>query len=110
MPLSKSLKATLAKLTLAELDEIEAEVARRRAELKKGDIEVFRRKVALEARDLGIDIAEVFYPRDTVGARYRNPRTGDVWSGRGSAPRWMRLHMETSGETLEQAKERFRLK
>ncbi|OYZ27488.1 MAG: hypothetical protein B7Y27_10935 [Hydrogenophilales bacterium 16-64-40] len=27
--------------------------------------------------------------RGAVAARYRNPATGDSWSGRGRAPKWL---------------------
>ena len=28
-------------------------------------------------------------PRGAVAAKYRNPVTGDTWSGRGRAPKWL---------------------
>lgn len=28
-------------------------------------------------------------PKATVAAKYRNPATGETWSGRGRAPKWL---------------------
>jgi len=35
-------------------------------------------------------------PRASVAAKYRNPETGEQWTGRGRAPRWL------DGKTKEQ--------
>jgi len=39
--------------------------------------------------------------RKTVPAKYRNPTTGDTWTGRGKAPRWV-VDAEASGQSREQ--------
>jgi DNA-binding protein H-NS len=36
-----------------------------------------------------------------VAPKYRNPATGDTWSGRGLKPNWLRAALE-SGRTLEE--------
>jgi DNA-binding protein H-NS len=36
----------------------------------------------------------------TVAAKYRNPATGDTWSGRGLQPKWLRQEIE-GGRKLE---------
>ncbi len=43
--------------------------------------------------------------RGTVAAKYYNPATGDSWSGRGRAPRWLVAEMEKG-----RAKESFLVK
>lgn len=35
-----------------------------------------------------------------VAAKYRNPATGDTWSGRGLKPNWLKAALE-SGRTLD---------
>ena len=39
-------------------------------------------------------------PRGKVPAKYRNPSTGEAWSGRGLKPRWLRTAIE-GGAKLE---------
>jgi DNA-binding protein H-NS len=33
-----------------------------------------------------------------VAAKYRNPATGDTWSGRGLKPNWLRAALEAGGK------------
>ena len=39
--------------------------------------------------------------RKAVPPKYRNPTTGDTWTGRGKAPRWI-VDAEASGQSREQ--------
>ena len=39
--------------------------------------------------------------RKSVPAKYRNPATGDTWTGRGKAPRWV-VDAEASGQSRDQ--------
>lgn len=39
--------------------------------------------------------------RKVVPPKYRNPTTGDTWTGRGKAPRWV-VDAEASGQSREQ--------
>ena len=39
--------------------------------------------------------------RKTVAPKYRNPATGDTWTGRGKAPRWV-VDAEASGQSRDQ--------
>ena len=39
--------------------------------------------------------------RKSVPAKYRNPATGDTWTGRGKAPRWV-TDAEASGQSRDQ--------
>lgn len=39
--------------------------------------------------------------RKSVPAKYRNPTTGDTWTGRGKAPRWV-VDAEASGQSRDQ--------
>lgn len=80
--------------------EIDNEVQSRKAK----EIEVLRAKVAESAETLGVSIHELFGlqqqpgKRETKHARgkqppkYRGP-SGEEWSGRGPAPRWMKPYL-----------------
>lgn len=66
-------------------------------------------KVKALMAEYGLSLADlstrstVAAPRKTMGkvaAKYRNPATGDTWSGRGLKPNWLRAALE-SGRTLE---------
>jgi len=43
-------------------------------------------------------------PRRTVAPKYRHPESGDTWTGRGRAPRWL-----TSAENAGATREQFRI-
>ncbi|QAA93709.1 H-NS histone family protein [Pollutimonas thiosulfatoxidans] len=44
-------------------------------------------------------------PKRTVPPKYRNPKTGDTWTGRGKAPRWI-----TAAESEGQQRDSFLIK
>ena len=64
--------------------------AARRAEIAAVVVEIQARM-----REYGITLADLRggakkgKPRGAVAAKYRNPLTGDTWSGRGRAPTWL---------------------
>ena len=45
------------------------------------------------ARDLvkqhDLKVSDLFVLNTSTNARYRNPKTGETWTGRGRAPRWI---------------------
>ncbi len=45
--------------------------------------------------------AKVAKPRKPVAAKYRNAATGEVWSGRGKAPKWLAAQ-EATGRKREE--------
>lgn len=45
--------------------------------------------------------AKVVKARKPVAAKYRNPATGDAWSGRGRVPKWLAAEL-ARGRTLEE--------
>lgn len=49
-------------------------------------------KYDLTARELGISATARRAPgsRSAVAPKYRDPATGNTWSGRGKSPRWLR--------------------
>ncbi len=100
-------------LTVADLDKVITEAERhreaRRGSAKKELVEEFRAK----AEAMGLSLAELVggsaqasrppgkarQPRKGASTaspqvKYRNPDTGETWSGRGRAPKWMTLAQE----------------
>ena len=84
---------------LALKNEVDDEVESRKAR----EIEVLRAKVAESAQTLGVSIHELFglqqtakretkHARGKQPAKYRGP-SGEEWSGREAAPRWMKPHL-----------------
>lgn len=79
--------------TLQELIAQREDLDRQIATLKKAD----REKALRDARDLidtyDLTADELFGKTKSVvktsAAKYRNPETGETWSGRGRAPRWL---------------------
>lgn len=42
---------------------------------------------------------------DPALVKYRHPRTGDTWDGRGSQPEWLRLALTREGYTVAELRE-----
>lgn len=101
----------LTSLGLAELRDllraIEAEIDRREEAERSRALEEMRR-FALER---GFSLEELFGAHERVAGlrlghvkvppKYRNPQTGQTWTGRGKMPTWVRKALER-GLTLEQ--------
>lgn len=77
----------------AEIQELQARAEKmREAEVQKA-IEEIREKMA----EYGISVEDLGGARrgrksasaGTVKPKYRNPETGDTWTGRGKPPRWI---------------------
>ncbi len=74
---------------LAQKEALEQQIA----QIKKAEREDALREARslIEMYDLTSD--ELFGKRKTSGqpaaAKYRNPETGETWSGRGRTPRWL---------------------
>ena len=84
-----------------------AELQRQAEDLKKQErkavIKEVRAKIAefgLTAADLGLTGKSGAKPASTVKAKYRNPATGETWSGRGIAPRWLQ-EAEKAGKSRD---------
>jgi DNA-binding protein H-NS len=50
----------------------------------------------LTIADLGLKKASAA-KGGSVAAKYRNPSTGEAWSGRGMQPRWLRSALQSGG-------------
>jgi DNA-binding protein H-NS len=107
-------------LTVADLNQVIAEAERQReARLESGKkelVEEFRAK----AEAMGLSLEELLRsssqsgrpaakarqpqkgaPAASPAVKYRNPETGETWSGRGRSPKWMAL-AEQSGRSREE--------
>jgi DNA-binding protein H-NS len=92
-------------IELMSYDEILALKIRVDQELAgRGDAELhaLKEKLILIANAQGISLIDLFGGRPgrkekkkrVVRAKYRDPETGDEWSGRGKAPLWMQSKLE----------------
>ncbi|HEY1998148.1 H-NS histone family protein [Paraburkholderia sp.] len=84
--------ATYKQLT-AQLEKLHKEVALAREKEIEQAIADIKQKIAeygITAEELGFSSKRATAPRKTpVPPKYRNPKTGETWSGRGRAPAWL---------------------
>lgn len=96
--------ATLTEL-LAQKAALDKQIADTQREERAGAIAQVKALMAehgLTMADLGTRSVGAS-PRKSMGkvaAKYRNPATGDTWSGRGLKPNWLRAAIE-SGRKIE---------
>ncbi|WGS45179.1 H-NS histone family protein [Burkholderia sp. JSH-S8] len=82
--LKKQLDALQARAEAARLAELEAVIEQIRGLVAEYDIsaeQIYSRKRATKAGK---------QPAAAIEPKYRNPKTGETWSGRGRAPEWIR--------------------
>lgn len=95
----------------AELDQQAQALERQLQEARRDERQQVIAKVkallvehGLTVADLGIrqvDGRKVKTARSTVAPKYRHPKTGETWSGRGLRPRWLTEALKEPGTTLE---------
>jgi DNA-binding protein H-NS len=77
----------------AQLEKLHKEVAAAREKEVAQAIEEIKQKIAeydITAEELGFKSRTAAASRKSpLPARYRNPKTGETWSGRGRAPSWI---------------------
>ena len=94
--------------SIAELLAQKAAIEKQIAEAQRGarseaiaQVRALMAQYGLTLADIGSKAAAV--PRaggaKKVAAKYRNPATGDTWSGRGLQPKWLKAAL-TSGRAL----------
>ena len=112
--------ALLEGLTVADLDKVIAEAERQREARRESGKKVLVEEFRAKAAAMGVSLEELLGSsaqtdrpaakgrRDRKGAlaaspviKYRNPDTGETWSGRGRMPRWMAL-AEERGRSREE--------
>lgn len=75
----------------------------RKKELQEviADVKAKIQQFGLTASDLGFSGKAKSSPsKSTVKAKYRDPATGNEWSGRGRAPKWL-VEAEAGGKSRE---------
>jgi DNA-binding protein H-NS len=78
----------------------QAEALMRQADAaRQAEIAAVVAEIQAKMKEYGITVddlkggAKKTKARGTVAAKYRNPATGESWSGRGRAPRWLAAEM-----------------
>ena len=108
-------------MTVQQLTALIAAAEAKRREKREGAVAALRAEMERKAAELGISPGELFppaarqattgqglggrKPRSDVGAKrtakFRNPETGEEWSGRGRTPRWLTA-LEAEGRRREE--------
>jgi DNA-binding protein H-NS len=77
----------------AEIQQLQAQAEKQRVSEIQGAIQEIRQKMAeygISMQDLaGGARVRKSGTTSTVKPKYRNPETGDTWTGRGKPPRWI---------------------
>lgn len=91
--------------------DLQAEIARlqREAEsMRAAEVAAVIDDIRAKMKAYGISVADLSErkaKRKPVKPKYRNPSTGETWSGRGRTPRWLAAHEEAG-----KSRERFAIK
>lgn len=104
----------LSKLNLAELKDLQAQVAAEMKSREKSEIEKARSDINAIAQNLGLSLKELLgstntkekarKPTGKVAVQYRNPQdSSQEWTGRGRQPGWVK-ELLASGKNLQSAK------
>jgi DNA-binding protein H-NS len=81
--------ATLAELK-AQKEALEAQIAAAIKNERKDAIAQVRSLIAaFELTEQEVFAKKRGGAKGTVAAKYKNPQTGDTWTGRGRAPKWL---------------------
>jgi DNA-binding protein H-NS len=83
--------ATYKQLT-AQLEKLHKEVALAREKEIEQAIAEIKQTIAdygITAEELGFSSKRTPAKKPALPAKYRNPKTGETWSGRGRAPGWL---------------------
>ena len=103
---SDKFRALVYNLSTSELDElIKVATGRKNEELANAEAS-FLDEVKARAATLGMSIADLVglgggqKAAGPTGVKYRNPKTGETWSGRGRPARWI-TELEAKGQNRE---------
>lgn len=111
MTLSEIL-AALKELSLEELERVAAAAEQERQAKREAARKALLDEVKARATALGLSLESLLQvaqqdgqgakaPRASVRPKYRHPDTGETWSGRGSAPAWLR-RLEEAGRSRQE--------
>jgi DNA-binding protein H-NS len=88
-------QSSLDKMTYSQLAELRNRVDRLMAEKLTVSRTHLRDKMVSMAREHGLSIVDLFGSgrkskrKGSVAPKYRDPNSGNTWTGRGRMPRWM---------------------
>jgi DNA-binding protein H-NS len=88
--------ATYKQLTL-QLEKLQVQVSEAREKEMETTIAQIKEKIAeygITAEELGFSSKRPVARKAALPAKYRNPKTGQTWSGRGRVPGWIGKHRE----------------
>ncbi|MDE2250138.1 MAG: H-NS histone family protein [Gammaproteobacteria bacterium] len=80
------------------------EVLKQQAESqRKSEIAAVVADIRAKMQEYGITVSDLGGPTGrgsrskgmTVAAKYRHPRTGETWTGRGKMPKWLQAEVQT---------------
>ena len=104
----------LGSLTFEELDKVIAAAERQREAKRESGKKELMEEFRARAEALGLSLNELAAgtskagrpsgkgpPAQSPAVKYRNPETGETWSGRGRAPKWLTL-AEQQGRSREE--------
>jgi DNA-binding protein H-NS len=103
---SDKLRALVDNLSAQELDELLKAATKRKSEEVASARASFLVEVRARAATLGMSLADLVglggakkdgKPDGAAAAKYRNPKTGETWSGRGRPARWI-TELEAKGQ------------
>lgn len=84
------------KLSLAELKALLSDLPKLIAQREKQERAAARKELEALAAERGFSLSDLVgeggvatQARIPAAAKYRNPKTGETWSGRGRAPKWL---------------------
>ena len=110
---SDKFRTLVSSLTTAELDELIRVASGRKNEELASAKASFLDEVRAKAASLGMSLAELVSlgagklapapkgGKTQLAAKYRNPKTGETWSGRGRPARWL-VELEAQGRKREE--------
>lgn len=83
--------------TYAEITKQIAELQRAAEEARKNEISGAKAKIAAIMQEHGLTVADLsgasktkpIKAKSIVPPQFKNPETGELWTGRGRAPRWL---------------------
>ena len=87
---------------LSQIETLKQQAQEARRQEMAGALAEIKRLMAafdISVEDLGGKPGKM-RPRGSGNAKYRDPATGNTWSGRGRRPRWV-IDLESQGKNLE---------
>jgi DNA-binding protein H-NS len=98
----------LSNYSLAQLRDLQAQVADQINKRQKDEVAEIQRKIMDLAKSVGMTVEQIMQgaqakkPAKTVAVRYQHPEQPEKqWTGRGRKPHWIQEYLDASGKPLE---------